>query len=113
MLICHSIVLGNQLQLEKFLKQLKDESADKDHNLEIYNTLADLNMSQIRNLSSLTLVPLFSQSLQMSIQCKLISVACEILDFSKKQKLDLFILQSNLDVLVNDEMYFLMQKMIN
>ena len=49
----------------------------------------------------------------MSIQCKLISVASELLDFVKREKLDVYIMESNLDVLVNDEMYFLMQKMID
>ena len=61
MLICHSIALGNQLQLEKFLDQLREQSDKEEKEAQnVYITLADLSMSQIKNLSNLTLVPIFA-----------------------------------------------------
>lgn len=49
----------------------------------------------------------------MSIQRKIISVASDLLDYCQKTNMHLTIMQSQLKVLVSEEMYFLMQKMVS
>ena len=49
----------------------------------------------------------------MSIQRKIISVASDLLDYCQKTNLHLTILQQHLKILVSEEMYFLIQKMVS
>lgn len=116
MMVCHSIAVNDELNFNKFVKKLKvilSQDPDNDDARDMLRFFVPISWRKIPQFLLLKEVRKFmSQAIQFSIRIKREIITNDILNLSKSRFIQVNITDTEMEILIREEMYDMIEKLI-